>query len=198
MKILHSIVATNSVITLADGSREVIADEALEDGARQVNEGVGLPSFVEHDRQRICGWSHRAWTERDGIALKLVLETEVPETHDEWESLLRRYSDYLSVESDSRTASYKEIAAKCDMPDVGLTYDKEYVFLSAPKLARNYCDAAFTNMDDDGLVPITRETNIRRLLSCALTLPARKLPPSQSSKPGIDEHFASPRDYRWN
>ena len=33
MKLLQSVIATNSVITLADGTREVIADEALEDGA---------------------------------------------------------------------------------------------------------------------------------------------------------------------
>ena len=76
MKYIHSVAATNQI----NRKNMVIADSCLEDMAKQLNEQGGRPQLHSHDWTRLIGWTTKAWTEREGVHLKLMTETEVPET----------------------------------------------------------------------------------------------------------------------
>ena len=75
----------------------VFTDDSLEDAARQINEGIGRPYLFNHDWTRLVGWTSKAWTEREGDLLKLVTETEIPETKEEINAINQKYSDYKLV-----------------------------------------------------------------------------------------------------
>lgn len=154
MNFVTSIIATNSVITLPDGTREVIADCALEDGARQINEGGGLPILVEHDWLRPCGWTIRAWTERDGLTLKLLTEGILPENESEWASILEMHDAYFQKQLKARTSHFEHDAQQIGVADVALTFDSDSVFLECEGLVTKVFPQVASEIDFDGLVPL--------------------------------------------
>ena len=157
MKTATSVIATNDVITLADGSREVMADCALEDGARQINDGDGLPFLIEHDWLRPCGWTQRAWTEPDGIKLRLITESMLPESDDEVEMMNRRFNAHMSSWKKERTAPFEEFAKTLAVRNLELTFDTDSVFLEAPNLVRQVCPTALSESDKDGLMRVRKD-----------------------------------------
>lgn len=192
MRVVNSVIATNEVITLADGTREVLTDCALEDGARQINEGDGLPRLMEHDWLRPCGWTHRAWTERDGYHLRLVFEDIIPETAEDFRVILWRYAKYLSTISEQRTAPFQELARSLNLPDVRLTWDTDCVYLQAPGLAARLCPSVFARTDEDGLIRLGNGVVHE---NGWLRNDAYLLVPSRLMRPGFDLPNAPNRDF---
>jgi hypothetical protein len=183
MKTERAVVATNDIITLADGMRECIADEALEDMAFQINASGGRPSLVEHDWSRPCGWASRAKTEREGQRLKLVVEYDVPETGSELEIVRRRISNYWRSEVAQRVEPFREFANTLGVPGISLNADLDCVLLQSPGILPKLCQHSLTNMDDDGLVPISRDVvDTRGFLKTGdyLLVPSEFLRPSFS------------------
>jgi hypothetical protein len=157
MNVIRSVIATNAVVTLADGTREVIADSALEDSAAQINEGGGFPLLIEHDWLRPCGWVVRAWTEREGNNLKLVTEADAPETDDEWVQIRRKYSIHLSAILDRRAGPFKDSVRKLGKSGASMSFDIDSVLVESANIAREVCPSAFAEVDSDGLVPLNPE-----------------------------------------
>ena len=62
----------------------------LVDVARKLNESGGRPGLLEHDWLRPLGWGRRDWTVREGKKVSLVVESEIPETDAEFESIRQR------------------------------------------------------------------------------------------------------------
>jgi hypothetical protein len=159
MQLLHSIVATNAVIVRSDGMREVIADEALEDMARQVNAEGGRPQLLEHDWLRPCGWGHRAWTERDGKSLKLLVETLVPESAEDFQRVLEHYTTFMADWAEKRVGPYGDFLKSLRQPDATLTFDSDCVYVCGPGLAKRLYPSLFKKVDDDGLIPLSELAN---------------------------------------
>ena len=154
MKTERAVVATNDVITLPNGVRECIADEALEDMALQITASGGRPSLVEHDWSRPRGWASRAKTEREGQRLKLVVECDVPETESELEIVRRRISNYWGREVAQRVEPFREFANSLGVSGISLNADLDCVLLQSPGILSKLCQHFLKNMDVDGLVPV--------------------------------------------
>ena len=157
MKTLISIFATNAVITASDGHREMMSDGALEDGACQINEQGGLPQLLDHDWLRPCGWVQRAWVERDGNVVRLVGESEMPETPEEWQAMLTKFRTYMNSWAAKHIDLYADRASSLQAE---LTFDTDCVYLYAPGIARRLCPAVFSMIDPDGLIPLSAVSTI--------------------------------------
>ena len=157
MKFQHSVIATNDVITLANGNRECIADAALEDMARKLNESGGRPGLLEHDWHRPYSWGRRAWTQRDGRRLKLIVESEVPETESELEFIRGKITTYWSREAGDRLEPFRGFANSLKVPGISLAADTDCVLLESPGLLSRLCPHCVKDTDDDGLIPVRKE-----------------------------------------
>ena len=157
MKFQQAVIATNDVITLPNGDRECIADAALEEMARQINESGGLPGLVEHDWRRPNSWAHRAWTQRDGRQLKLMVESDIPDTESEQETITRRIAAYWSRETDKRIELFRGFADSLKISGISLAADTDCVLLESPGLLSRLLPHYLKEIDDDGLVPVREE-----------------------------------------
>ena len=153
MKTVHSIIATNSPIKLPDGTREILADCALEDCARQINER-GFPILFEHDWLRLSGWTVRAWTEREGTMLKLVTEGVLPETSEEQVAVSQRYSEYLDTQLEMHTTPFKDVLCQLGISGTRLAFDVDSVLLECCDLVKKVYPSVLTDIDADGLVRV--------------------------------------------
>ena len=156
MKLVRAIIATNALITLPDGSREITADCALEDGATQINERGGIPTLFGHDWLRPAGWVTRAWTERDGKSLRLVTESIQQESDEEYQFVLEKVIGFLKALEKYRTAPFEDMARSLKIPQLALTFDSDCVILQSPDLVRQICPSAFSGVDGDGLITVRK------------------------------------------
>ena len=181
MKFQQAVIATNDVITLPNGNRECIADAALEDMARQLNESGGRPGLVEHDWRRPYSWARRAWTERNGRRLILVVESEIPETESELETIRRRIATYWSTEEADRVELFRGFANSLNVSGISLAADTDCVLLQSPGLLSRLCPHCLRDTDGDGLVPLRKEfIDARGYLKSSdfLLVPSKFLRPS--------------------
>lgn len=147
MKQIESIAATNDVITLADGTQEVIADSAIEDAARQINSTGGMPQLIEHDWLRPIGWNVSASVVRQGGKVELRTRAHQPETAREHDWLMARYKQRLAeMHHKKMQDSSVAIPAGCDsISDI----DCSYIVKSG--MAAECVPAAFKDFDKDQL-----------------------------------------------
>ncbi len=149
MKYFTQVVASNQV----NRKGSVFTNEALEDGARQINE-KGLPQFINHDWTRLVGWSWSAWTEeRDGVVC-LVAKCAVPESAQEVALIRGLFVRHFARLKDNRLSPYRHYLNHPGLSGCTLLFDTSCVYLYRKDLLASLLPQIARRKDDDGLTPL--------------------------------------------
>jgi hypothetical protein len=152
MRQLRAIIQSNQV----NLKGFAVADEALEDGARQINER-GLPHLMNHDWTRLKGWMNHAWTEKCDQVVELVGQVSIPETENEQKEVLRLYARHLARISDTKLSSYKHLLNDPALADCSMAWDPNCVYLFRPNLLNSLMPEMASTRDDDGLISLNQD-----------------------------------------
>jgi hypothetical protein len=128
----------------------VFTDDCLEDGAKQINKGIGQPCLLNHDWTRLIGWTSKAWTVREGDLLKLATETEIPETKEETNAINQKYASYLNNIYKERVLPFNSEREKINNSE--LNCDMSCVYLTGKNILWETYAELKNELDEDGLL----------------------------------------------
>ncbi len=152
MKVLRVVIATNQI----NRKNSVFTDSSLEDAAKQINISDGIPQLHSHDWTRLLGWTVRAWTERRGKVLELVVETHCPETTDEYMEVEKRYTQYWKKQQDEKTRPFLEYLSSDEHSGCSLISDLSCVYIKGSNILFSAFDTLSEKLDDDRLLLLDR------------------------------------------
>ena len=119
--------------TLADGTREVVADCAGR--RRQANKRGRRASALDRTRLAATRWLGRPRVDkRDGSKLKLVTEADCAETDDERAEIRRKLLNHLNAELETRADPYKDFARERGVSGANMSLDIDSVLVESSNL----------------------------------------------------------------